>query len=66
MINMDYSIQHHNSLQNAHRGVDDMIHSGNELSKKKLKKKSIDSVEAKGGWPPKAELTTLEKTALYF
>lgn len=27
-INMDYSIQHQNSLQNAHRGVDDMIMSG--------------------------------------
>lgn len=27
-INIDYSIQHQNSLQNAHRGVDDMIHSG--------------------------------------
>lgn len=27
-INIDYSIQHQNSLQNAHRGVDDMILSG--------------------------------------
>lgn len=27
-INIDYSIQHQNSLHNAHQGVDDMIHSG--------------------------------------
>lgn len=27
-INIDYSIQHQNSLQNAHRGVDEMLHTG--------------------------------------
>ncbi|KAG5884755.1 hypothetical protein JTB14_029236 [Gonioctena quinquepunctata] len=27
-INMDYSIQHQNSLQNANRGVDEMLHTG--------------------------------------
>lgn len=27
-INIDYAIQHQNSLQNAHRGVDEMLHTG--------------------------------------
>lgn len=27
-IDMDYSLQHHNSMMNAHRGVDDMISTG--------------------------------------
>lgn len=27
-INIDYSIQHQNSLQNAHTGVDEMLHTG--------------------------------------
>lgn len=27
-INIDYALQHHNSLQNAHRGVDEMLHTG--------------------------------------
>lgn len=27
-IDIDYSVQHHNAMQNAHRGVDEMINSG--------------------------------------
>lgn len=27
-IDMDYSLQHHNSMMNAHRGVDDMLSTG--------------------------------------
>ncbi|RZC34909.1 Golgi SNAP receptor complex member 2 [Asbolus verrucosus] len=27
-INIDYAIQHQNSLQNSHRGVDEMLHTG--------------------------------------
>lgn len=27
-INIDYSVQHQNSLQNSHRGVDEMLHTG--------------------------------------
>lgn len=27
-INIDYSLQHHNSMTNAHQGVDDMIMTG--------------------------------------
>lgn len=27
-INIDYALQHQNSLQNAHRGVDEMLHTG--------------------------------------
>lgn len=28
-IEIDYSLQHHNSMLNAHRGVDDMLMTGN-------------------------------------
>lgn len=28
-IDIDYSLQHHNSMMNAHRGVDDMLMTGN-------------------------------------
>lgn len=28
-IDIDYSLQHHNSMLNAHRGVDDMLMTGN-------------------------------------
>lgn len=27
-IDLDYSLQHHNQLQNAHQGVDDMLYTG--------------------------------------
>ena len=27
-IDLDYSLQHHNQMQNAHQGVDDMLSSG--------------------------------------
>uniref|UniRef100_A0A1L8DUP4 Putative golgi snap receptor complex member n=1 Tax=Nyssomyia neivai TaxID=330878 RepID=A0A1L8DUP4_9DIPT len=30
-IDIDYSVQHHNAMQNAHRGVDDMISSGSNI-----------------------------------
>ncbi|XP_059618135.1 probable Golgi SNAP receptor complex member 2 [Phlebotomus argentipes] len=30
-IDIDYSVQHHNAMQNAHRGVDDMISSGGNI-----------------------------------
>jgi golgi SNAP receptor complex member 2 len=30
-IDMDYSLQHHNSMQNAHRGVDDMLMTGSNV-----------------------------------
>uniref|UniRef100_A0A182M6V1 Golgi SNAP receptor complex member 2 n=1 Tax=Anopheles culicifacies TaxID=139723 RepID=A0A182M6V1_9DIPT len=30
-IDIDYSLQHHNSMQNAHRGVDEMIWTGSNV-----------------------------------
>lgn len=30
-IEMDYSLQHHNQMQGAHRGVDDMLMSGSSI-----------------------------------
>lgn len=27
-INLDYAVQHQNSMQNAHKGVDEMLHTG--------------------------------------
>ncbi|GAB0092345.1 Probable Golgi SNAP receptor complex member 2 [Sergentomyia squamirostris] len=30
-IDIDYSVQQHNSMQNAHRGVDEMINSGSNI-----------------------------------
>ena len=30
-IDIDHSLQHHNSMMNAHRGVDDMIASGSNI-----------------------------------
>lgn len=30
-INIDYSVQHQNSLQNSHRGVDEMLHTGENV-----------------------------------
>uniref|UniRef100_A0A182P786 Golgi SNAP receptor complex member 2 n=1 Tax=Anopheles epiroticus TaxID=199890 RepID=A0A182P786_9DIPT len=30
-IDIDYSLQHHNSMQNAHRGVDEMIWTGSNI-----------------------------------
>uniref|UniRef100_A0A6B2EGH9 Putative golgi snap receptor complex member 2 n=1 Tax=Phlebotomus kandelakii TaxID=1109342 RepID=A0A6B2EGH9_9DIPT len=30
-IDIDYSVQHHNAMNNAHRGVDDMINSGSTI-----------------------------------
>uniref|UniRef100_A0A0K8TS74 Putative golgi snap receptor complex member 2-like protein n=1 Tax=Tabanus bromius TaxID=304241 RepID=A0A0K8TS74_TABBR len=30
-IEIDYSLQHHNSLNNAHKGVDEMIHTGSNV-----------------------------------
>lgn len=31
MINIDYSIQHNNSMNNAHQGVDEMIQTGHNV-----------------------------------
>lgn len=28
-IDLDYSLQHHNSMNNAHRGIDEMLITGN-------------------------------------
>lgn len=28
-IDLDYSLQHHNSMNNAHRGIDEMLMTGN-------------------------------------
>lgn len=28
-IDLDYSLQHHNSMQNAHQGIDEMLLTGN-------------------------------------
>lgn len=30
-IDIDYTLEHHNSMQNAHRGVDDMIMTGSNV-----------------------------------
>lgn len=30
-IDIDYSLQHHNSMQNAHRGVDEMLWTGSNI-----------------------------------
>ncbi len=31
-IDLDYSLQHHNSMNNAHRGIDDMLMTGKNFS----------------------------------